>query len=161
MIRRAMTILKKTSMQADEGGDSWLCINIFCMRCTSGAKVCNVIIDGGSCENLVSKVMVEKLNLNCEKHPMPYHVTWIKKGNEVIIEKRCLISFSIKNMYQDDVWCDVILMDTCHIFLGKPWQFDRKALHDGCKNTYTFCKDGVKVILLPLKEEVPSQSLLT
>jgi len=91
-----------------------------------------MIIDGGSCENLVSKVMVEKLNLNFEKHPMPYHVTWIKKGNEVIIDKRCLICFSIRNTYEDEVWCDVIPMDACHILLGRPWQFDRRVLHDRC-----------------------------
>jgi len=65
--------------------------------------------------------MVEKLNLNYEKYPTPYCVTWIKKGNQVLMDKRCLISFSIENMYQDDVWCDVIPMDVCHLFLGRPW----------------------------------------
>lgn len=64
MIRRVMIISKKTNMQTNEGGDSWLHTNIFHTRCTSRGKVCNVIIDGGSCDNLVSKVMVEKLNLN-------------------------------------------------------------------------------------------------
>lgn len=27
--------------------------------------------------------------------------------------------------------------------LGRPWQFDRKARHDGEKNSYSFQKDGV------------------
>lgn len=42
-------------------------------------------------------------------------------------------------------------MDACHLLLGRPWQFDRKVFHDGYKNTYTFVKDGVNVILGPSK----------
>jgi len=79
--------------------------------------------------------MVEKLKLNYENCPTPYCVTWIKKGNEVIIDKRCLTSFSIGNTYQDEVWCDMIPMDACHILLARPWKFDKRALHDEGKNT--------------------------
>lgn len=38
-------------------------------------------------------------------------------------------------------------MDAFHLFLGRPWQYDRKLVHDGFKNTYAFVRDGVKVIL--------------
>ena len=41
--------------------DEWLQNNIFHTRCTSHGKVCKVIIDGGSCENVVAATMVEKL----------------------------------------------------------------------------------------------------
>ena len=44
-------------------------------------------------------------------------------------------------------------MDACHLLLGRPWQFDRKAVHDGYRNTYTFVKDGVRLILGPSKSE--------
>ncbi|GKV20647.1 hypothetical protein SLEP1_g30745 [Rubroshorea leprosula] len=54
-------------------------------------------------------------------------------------------------VYQDEVWCDVIPMDTCHLLLGRPWQFERKAIHDGHANTYSFVKDGVQIKLIPLK----------
>ena len=63
-IRRAMYTPK---VKTDE---RWLRTKIFRMRCTSGGKVCNVIIDSGSCKNMVSKEMVEKLNLKCEKDPL-------------------------------------------------------------------------------------------
>ena len=53
--------------------------------------------------------------------------------------------------YQDEVLCDVIPMDICHMLLGKPWQFDRHAIH-GHANTYTLTKDGVKHKLKPLQE---------
>jgi hypothetical protein len=47
--------------------------------------------------------------------------------------------------------CDVVPMDACHILLGRPWQYDRKTVHNGLKNTYSFVKDGVKVVLAQLK----------
>ncbi|GKV27101.1 hypothetical protein SLEP1_g36308 [Rubroshorea leprosula] len=133
--------------------EDWLRHNIFHTRCTSRGKVCNVIIDSGSCENVVSNYMVEKLGLPVKDHPHPYKLQWLRKGNEVKVTKHCLVSFSIGNRYQDEVWCDVIPMDACHLLLGRPWQFDQKAIHDGHANTYSFVKDGVKVKLTPLKPE--------
>ncbi|GKV03596.1 hypothetical protein SLEP1_g15871 [Rubroshorea leprosula] len=133
--------------------EDWLRHNIFHTRCTSRGKACNVIIDSGSCENVVSNYMVEKLGLPVKDQPHPYKLQWLRKGNEVKVTKRCLVSFSIGNRYQDEVWCDVIPMDACHLLLGRPWQFDRKAIHDGHTNTYSFVRDGVKVKLTPLKPE--------
>ena len=54
--------------------------------------------------------------------------------------------------YQDEVLCDVIPMDICHMLLGRPWQFDRHVVHDGHANTYTLTKDRVKHKLKPLQE---------
>ena len=93
-------------------------------------KVYQVIVDSGSCENMFSKEMVEKLNLRCETHPHPYRIAWFEKGNEDTINKRCLIKFSIGKTYEHEVRCDFILMDACHLLLGRPWKFDRKVIHD-------------------------------
>ncbi|GJS01618.1 reverse transcriptase domain-containing protein [Tanacetum coccineum] len=41
-------------------------------------------------------------------------------------------------------------MDACHILLERPWQYDRKAKHDGFWNTYSFIKDGINIVLAPL-----------
>ena len=101
---------------------------------------------------MVSKEMVDKLKLCYETHPHPYQIAWFKKGNEVTINKICLIKFSIGKTYKYEVWCDVIPMDACHLLLGRPWQYDKNVLHDGEKNTYTFWKYGSKVILFPLKD---------
>lgn len=35
-------------------------------------------------------------------------------------------------------------MNVCHMLLGRPWQFDKKAMHDVYANTYTLTKDGVR-----------------
>ncbi|KAJ0589753.1 putative nucleotidyltransferase, Ribonuclease H [Helianthus annuus] len=128
----------------------WLRNNIFRTKCTSKGKVCTIIIDGGSCENMVAMSMVEKLGLQVEPHPDPYQLTWLKKGNVVKVNQRCLVKFSIGAQYSDEVWCEVIPMDACHVLLGRPWQYDRKTKHDGFKNTYSFKKDGINIVLTPL-----------
>ena len=46
--------------------------NIFHTRCHVQKKVCNVIIDGGSCTNVASSTLVEKLGLPTSKHRQPY-----------------------------------------------------------------------------------------
>ncbi|GKA11185.1 putative CCCH-type zinc finger family protein, partial [Tanacetum coccineum] len=105
----------------------------------------------GSCENVISQDAVEKLNLKQEKLLKPCKLSWFKKGNEVNVDTRCLVSFSIGRKYIDNVWCDVVSMDACHVLLGRPWQFDRCTTHDGRSNTYSFNKDNVKVTLVPSK----------
>ena len=56
---------------------------------------------------------------------------------------------------------NAIPMDACHLLLGRPWQYDRKVIHDGGKNTYTFWKDRSKIILLPLKDEGKTEKMLS
>ncbi|GJY25954.1 reverse transcriptase domain-containing protein [Tanacetum coccineum] len=73
----------------------WLRYNIFRTKCTSKGEIYDMIIDGGSCENVVSTYMVEKLEMKTEDHPEPYQLTWLKKGNTVKVSKRCLVQFSI------------------------------------------------------------------
>lgn len=54
---------------------------IFKTSCTIFLKVCNVIIDSGSCENFISTIIAKALQLPTESHPNPYRIGWIKKGN--------------------------------------------------------------------------------
>ena len=59
------------------------------------------------------------------------------------------VEFSIGN-YQDNVLCDVVPMEACHILLGRPWQFDKKTMHNGLTNEITFTHKEKKFILNPL-----------
>ncbi len=52
--------------------------------------------------------------------------------------------------YKDEGLCDVVPMHAGHIILGRPWQFDRNVMHDGCKNRYSFEFEGRRVKLAPL-----------
>ena len=42
-------------------------------------------------------------------------------------------------------------MDRCHLLLGRPWQYDKRVVYDGYKNTYSFSKDRQRVVLAHLK----------
>ena len=78
--------------------------------------------------------------------------------------QRVLLAFSIGGkMYEEEVWCDVLPMDACHVILGRPWIFDRRVVHDGFENTYSFKHKGRKVTLTPLtpqNNQAPSQTAL-
>uniref|UniRef100_A0A2N9F738 CCHC-type domain-containing protein n=1 Tax=Fagus sylvatica TaxID=28930 RepID=A0A2N9F738_FAGSY len=123
--------------------------NIFHTRCHVNNKVCSMIIDGGSCTNVASTILVEKLNLPTLKHSRPYNLQWLNDCGEIKVNKQVLVSFSI-GKYKDEVLCDVVPMHAGHILLGRPWQFDRKVTHDGFKNRYSFVKDSRTVTLVPL-----------
>jgi len=146
VLRRAMSSLKGEKEEQRE--------NIFHSRCTIQGKVCSLIIDGGSCANVASSIMVEKLGLQATAHPHPYNIQWLNQGKGLQVNSRCLSSLSIGKNYQDELWCDIIPMDACHILLRRPWLFDQRVMHDGYLNTYTFSKDGKKITLAPLS---PSQ----
>lgn len=67
--------------------------NIFKTRCTVRGKVCDSIIDSGSTENIVSRLMVNKLGLETEHHPSPYKIGWIKKGAETTVNETCRVFY--------------------------------------------------------------------
>ena len=48
--------------------------SLFHTRCKCEDKCCDVIIDGGRTDNLVSEEMVSKLKLKREKHLQPYRI---------------------------------------------------------------------------------------
>ncbi|KAK1670589.1 hypothetical protein QYE76_058748 [Lolium multiflorum] len=127
--------------------------NIFQTRAGINGKSIKVIIDGGSCHNLASTELCTKLNLPLRKHPHPYHVQWLSDNKNVKIQHTVTISFKI-GAYEDTVECDVVPMTVCHMLLGRPWQYDKKANHDGYTNAYSFKADGKSFILRPM---TPSQ----
>ncbi|GKA88826.1 gag-pol polyprotein [Tanacetum coccineum] len=123
---------------------------IFHTRCTIAQRVCTVIIDGGSCTNVASQTLVTKLNLITEPHPSPYVIQWLNQGKGIQVTHRTLLSLSIGKSYEDQIWCDVIPMDACHVLLGRPWLFDRRVMHDGYKNTYFFNHNDRRIVLTPM-----------
>jgi len=90
--------------------------------------------------------------MTTESHPRPYKLTWLDKKNDVTVSKRSSVSFSIGTTYEDQIWCDVVSMDACHLLLGKPWLYDQHVMYDGFLNTCTFIFNSIRVVLLPKKE---------
>ncbi|PKA51699.1 hypothetical protein AXF42_Ash003066 [Apostasia shenzhenica] len=52
---------------------------IFHTWCTSHGTVCDVIIDGGRCKNIVSKSIVDNLTLRVVEYLQSYKLSWIEK----------------------------------------------------------------------------------
>ncbi|XP_056695519.1 uncharacterized protein [Spinacia oleracea] len=97
---------------------------LFHTKCLVKDKWCSVIVDGGSCTNAASSEMVSKLGLITTAHPRPYALHWLDDVNSVQVSKQVRVGLTMGS-YVDEVLCDVIPMDACHILLGRPWQFDR------------------------------------
>jgi hypothetical protein len=111
-----------------------------------------IIIDSGSCNNLASTVLVEKLSLPTRKHPNPYHIQWLNDGGKIRVTRSVRVPFSM-GAYSDFVDCDVIPMEACSLLLGRPWEYDTDSLHHGRSNHYSFMFKGQKIIIHPMTPE--------
>ena len=107
------------------------------------------IIDSGSCNNLVSSDLVEKLGLTTRQHSYPYKLQWFNNSGKTKVTKSAHISF-FTGCYRDTTDFDVVPMQACLVLLGRPWKFDNDALHHGRTNTYTFIHKNKSITLLPL-----------
>ena len=126
-------------------------------------RSCRIIIDGGSCNNLASFEMVEKLALNTKPHPQPYYIQWFNNSGKVKVTRLVRVQFAIGS-YHDSIGCDVLPMQACSMLLGRSWQYDKDSLHHGRTNQYSFVHKENKIVLHPmspsaiLKDEVSRAS---
>ncbi|XP_074324107.1 uncharacterized protein LOC141661026, partial [Apium graveolens] len=74
--------------------------NLFHTRCKVGDRTCNMIIDSGSCTNVASIDMVNKLNLPPRVHEKPYKLNWLDDSKGLDVKKQAL--FDRKVMHEGD-----------------------------------------------------------
>ncbi|XP_018453823.1 uncharacterized protein LOC108824964 [Raphanus sativus] len=147
-----LLVLQRSCLTLQRNDEQWLRTNIFKSTCTIKNRVCSFVIDSGSCRNVISDDAVTKLGLIRETHPSPYTLNWLNNAATVRITQRALVAFSVGQYYQDQIYCDIAPMDISHLLLGRPWEFDRKIIHNGADNTYQFTWNTQKILLLPTKE---------
>ena len=123
--------------------------NLFHTKGVVKERSVRVIIDGGSCNNLASMEMVEKLSLTTRPHPHPYYIQWFNNSGKVKVTRTVRVHFSIST-YADYVDCDVVPMQACSLLLGRPWQFDKNSVHHGRNNHYTLVHKDKNITLLPM-----------
>jgi hypothetical protein len=126
--------------------------NLFHTKGVVKDRSVRVIIDGGSCNNLASMEMVEKLSLTTRPHPHPYYIQWFNNSGKVKVTRTVRVHFSIAT-YADYVDCDVVPMQACSLLLGRPWQFDKKSVHHGRNNQYSLVHKDKHITLLPMTPE--------
>ena len=91
VLKRALSGLKGDKEEQRE--------NIFHSRCMIQGKVCSLIVDGGSCANIASLSIVEKLNLPAMAHPYPYNIQWLNKKDgsmRMCVDSRAINKVTIK-----------------------------------------------------------------
>jgi hypothetical protein len=125
---------------------------LFQTKCVIKERSCRMIIDGGSCNNLVSSDMVDKLTLTTKPHPCPYHIQWLNNSGKAKVTKLVRLNFAIGPCH-DVVECDVVPMQASHILLGRPWQFHKDSMHHGRLNQNSFLHHDNKIVLHPVSPE--------
>jgi hypothetical protein len=108
-----------------------------------------IIIDRGSCNNLVSADFMAKIGLMTCLHTHPCYIQWLNNSGKAKVTHLAHVHFSI-DTYHDYADCDVVPMQACSLLLGRPWKFDADAIHYGRSNKYTLVHNGKKITLLPL-----------
>lgn len=63
--------------------------------CRFGGKIYEVILDGGSTANLVTKEMVHKLGFKKARHPYPYWIGCLHGEHALEVREQCLVDFQI------------------------------------------------------------------
>jgi hypothetical protein len=111
-------------------------------------RVCT-IIDGGSCNNLVSTDFVTKIGLTTHAHTHPYYIQWLNNSGKAKITHTARVHFSIGTDIDYADW-DVVLMQACFLLFGRPCEFDIDDVRHGRANKYTLMHKGKKITLLPL-----------
>ena len=82
-------------------------------------KLCRIVVDNGSCNNIASQELVERLGLKQQHHPSPYKMQWLNECGALRVTNMVTVPFSI-GRYNDQVECDVVQMQTCQLLLGRP-----------------------------------------
>ncbi|GKC54072.1 transposon ty3-I gag-pol polyprotein, partial [Tanacetum coccineum] len=128
---------------------------IFQTKCLVKENICSIIIDGGSCENLVSKALVKAFKLQTKPHPNPYQIGWIKKGPTLKVTEICKVPLAIGKHYNELVTCDVVDIEACHVLLGRPWQHDETGVSYGLvmKGVNDVMENAIPTVIKPLLPE--------
>lgn len=113
-------MLRRTLLKVPQCKEPLQRESLFKTTCKSHGKVCKVIVDSRSTKNIVALEMVEKLKLKRLQHVSPYRVSWLNKGQHVVVDEQTWVDFEMGD-YKDRILCDILPRDACHLLLGLPW----------------------------------------
>lgn len=68
----------------------------------------------------MSQNLVDYLKLYMEPHENSYTIGWVSKDSLIRVTLAYNVPISIEKHYREEVLCDVLNMDVCHILLGIP-----------------------------------------
>ncbi|XP_074362222.1 uncharacterized protein LOC141702444 [Apium graveolens] len=83
-------------------------------------------------------------------HEKPYTLGWVSKNLQVRVSLICKVSISIGKHYKEEVMCDVLDMDICHVLLCHPWKFETDVTYNGHDNVMLFKWGSHKIAMAPI-----------
>ena len=98
--------------------------NVFHTQGMIKEKLCRIIVNNGSCNNIASQQLVDRMELKHRRHPNPYKMQWINDCGVLRVSHVVTVPFSIGS-YNDHVECHMVHMQACQLLLGRPWLYDR------------------------------------
>ena len=69
--------------------------NLFHKRCLVKGTPCSLVIDSGSCTNVVSTMLIKRLQIPTQQHPKPYKLQWLSDSGTMKVVSQVLISFNL------------------------------------------------------------------
>jgi hypothetical protein len=126
--------------------------NLFHTRDMIKDKLCRIIVNNGSCNNIASQELVERLGLKQRHYPSPYNIQWLNECGMLRVSNIVTVPFSI-GRYSDQVECDVVPMQACELLQGKPWLYDCDVQICRRTNKVVLMYKGERITLLPLSLE--------
>lgn len=85
---RDMLMLQRVLSAQQEPDEPEQRDNLFHSRCTIKDKVCHLIVDSGSCTNIASVTLIQKLGFNTTTHPKPYKLKWLNDKEEIKVSNK-------------------------------------------------------------------------
>ena len=103
------------------------------MRIQIRKYVVNAIVNLGSQNYSISEALVQKLEMQIDKHPEPYQLglqidkhsepdplVWLQKYVRMQITHQCKFKFSISANYIHKFECDVVPLNICEVVFVSP-----------------------------------------
>jgi len=84
------------------------------ISCLISDKLCSLIVDGGSCANVASTRMVDKLGLPTISHAKLYKLQWLSQEGEIIVTSKSAEPFLLVNIRMRS--CMMLSPCKLHIF---------------------------------------------
>ena len=104
--------------------------NLFHTKGVVKERSVRFIIDGGSCNNLASLEMMEKLSLTTRPHPHPYYIQWFNNSGKVKVTRTVRVHFSISTY----AIMLIVMWYPCkrvHYYLVDHGNLIKKSVHHG------------------------------
>lgn len=70
-------------------------VSIFRTNCLIQGEVYKLVIDSGTCSNLISWDVVNALRLPIQHHPRPYYATWVEDNQNFLVHYQTLVTVDV------------------------------------------------------------------